>query len=71
MGCVPSSKISSLNDHDDHELKRETSSTIEREVPYKLDAVCRARPRVKKLFQKYQSKMLVIYEIPAENIILT
>ena len=69
MGCVPSSKISSFN-HDD-ELKRETSSTIEREVPYKVNAVRRARPRVKKIFQKDQSKMFVIYEIPAENVILT
>lgn len=69
MGCVPSSKISLLNN--DYELKRETDSTIEREVPYKVDAIRRARPRVKKLFQKYQSKMLVIYEIPAENFIST
>lgn len=67
MGCVPSSKSSST--FNDAYLKGETSSTIDRETPNKVNSVLRTTHRVSKIFQKYQSKMLVIYEIPAENLI--
>ena len=66
MGCVPSSKISST--FKDAYLRGETDSTIDRQAPNKVNSVLRTTHRVSKIFQKYQSKMLIIYEIPTETL---
>lgn len=65
MGCAPSVKVSKNIGID--KFKEGDYAQMNLKIPKKTNAFLSARPRTNMIFRKYQSKMVLIIEVPKED----